>query len=215
MGPVSSTPYVVLVREQGGRLGWLPMFNRERENMQPSVDTQELAESVAQLIDVEKIKQLKARYFRLMDERLWDEWSDVFAEHCEIEATIPDLPDKVKVVQGRAAIVEHLRWGLAGGTLRGKVTGSATVHRGCMPEIEIVGPGRATGIWSGSVHYLQPSNDPMAIPIGPVAYFWYGEEYEKGSDDRWRIAKLKITLRHAARFKDRPIVGPRLDENAV
>lgn len=29
---------------------------------------------------VEQISQLKARYFRLMDQKQWEEWRDVFTE---------------------------------------------------------------------------------------------------------------------------------------
>src|SRR5262245_37696101 len=35
---------------------------------------------MAELVEIEEIKQLKARYFRLMDEKRWDEWAEVFAE---------------------------------------------------------------------------------------------------------------------------------------
>jgi len=29
---------------------------------------------------IEQLKQLKARYFRLMDQKRWDEWQEVFTE---------------------------------------------------------------------------------------------------------------------------------------
>src|ERR1700719_780798 len=114
------------------------------------METQESVEPVAWLVGVEKVKQLKARYFRLMDERRWDEWADVFTEDCRVEAAVPDSPGATNVWEGRATVVEKLRWALAGETFRGKIVGSATVHMGHMPEIEIVGPRRATGTWAGS-----------------------------------------------------------------
>ncbi|NOT53085.1 MAG: SnoaL-like domain-containing protein, partial [Deltaproteobacteria bacterium] len=30
--------------------------------------------------EVEQIQQLKARYFRLMDQKRWDEWRELFTE---------------------------------------------------------------------------------------------------------------------------------------
>ena len=32
------------------------------------------------IADIEEIKQLKARYFRLMDTKQWDEWADLFTD---------------------------------------------------------------------------------------------------------------------------------------
>jgi len=38
---------------------------------------------LAEIVEIEAIKQLKARYFRLMDEKRWDEWAEVFTEDFE------------------------------------------------------------------------------------------------------------------------------------
>ncbi|CAB4836986.1 MAG: hypothetical protein F2754_17095 [Actinobacteria bacterium] len=37
------------------------------------------------LADIEEIRQLKARYFRLTDQKRWDEWLDVFVEDVRID----------------------------------------------------------------------------------------------------------------------------------
>ena len=39
------------------------------------------------LVEIERIKQLKARYFQLMDQKRWDEWADVFTEDVVIDTT--------------------------------------------------------------------------------------------------------------------------------
>ena len=39
------------------------------------------------LVEIERIKQLKARYFLLMDQKRWDEWVDVFCEDVVIDTT--------------------------------------------------------------------------------------------------------------------------------
>ena len=38
-----------------------------------------------QLTDIEAIKQLKARYFRLMDTKRWEEWGDVFTKDARLQ----------------------------------------------------------------------------------------------------------------------------------
>jgi hypothetical protein len=49
---------------------------------------------VRALLDIEEIKQLEARYFRLLDTRCWDEWAQLFTVDCELR-TMPD-PDEVQ-----------------------------------------------------------------------------------------------------------------------
>jgi 3-phenylpropionate/cinnamic acid dioxygenase small subunit len=36
------------------------------------------------LEEIEAIKRLKARYFRLMDTKQWDQWGDVFTEDAHL-----------------------------------------------------------------------------------------------------------------------------------
>ena len=38
-----------------------------------------------ELRDIESIKQLKARYFRFMDTKQWDEWQWVFTEDARLK----------------------------------------------------------------------------------------------------------------------------------
>ena len=57
--------------------------------------------------DLEAIRQLKARYFRLMDEKDWDALADVFTDDVEMDmrgapgawsavrSSIPDPPDSL------------------------------------------------------------------------------------------------------------------------
>ncbi len=49
------------------------------------------------LVDIEAIKQLKARYFRLLDTKRWDEWGQVFAAGCVMEVPEADT-EKLAVV---------------------------------------------------------------------------------------------------------------------
>ena len=44
-----------------------------------------------QLWEIEQIKQLKARYFRLMDTKDWDAWRELFTDDC-----VHHLPGEVR-----------------------------------------------------------------------------------------------------------------------
>jgi hypothetical protein len=51
----------------------------------PSPDKESGAEAsnlAEKLWDIEQIKQLKARYFRLMDTKDWVAWRDLFTDDC-------------------------------------------------------------------------------------------------------------------------------------
>ena len=107
------------------------------------------------LADIEAIKQLKARYFRFLDLKRWDEFGQLFTEDGHLDAS-DDVPDAV--VTGRAAIVD---------VVRGGVGEAITLHHGHMPEIEITGPGRARGIWAME-DYLEFPGEPPALVESPV-----------------------------------------------
>ena len=124
------------------------------------------------LVEIEAIKQLKARYFRLMDCQLWDEWEQVFMP----DATLQWGPSEDQVMHGRDAI----RAGVSG-----SLRGATTVHHGHMPEIELLSDDRARGIWAMFDRVDHP--DYLLIGLGH-----YHEEYAR-EDGVWRIASLVLT----------------------
>ena len=83
--------------------------------------------------DVEAIKQLKARYFRLMDTKDWDGMREVFADDVYIDTT----DSGGRVVEGADDFMAGLREILAD---------VVTVHHGHMPEIELTSATTATGV---------------------------------------------------------------------
>lgn len=127
------------------------------------------------LEQIEEIKKLKARYFRFIDRKLWDEWADVFTE----DATVQFGPDPENVWHGRQQIVEQCSRSLAGAT---------TVHHGHMPEIELMSPTTATGIWAMFDYVQMPSTTLKG-------YGHYEEEYVK-EEGKWRIKSLRLTRLH-------------------
>jgi hypothetical protein len=130
------------------------------------------------LLDIEAIKQLKARYFRLMDTKQWEAFGEVFTEDAEL-----DVSDDA----GREA--GHLSGGrnIADG-IRHSIDAAKTVHHGHMPEIEVTGPDTAKGIWAmfDRVEFSTPNG-----PAGIQGYGHYHETYRK-VDGAWRIASLKL-----------------------
>ena len=127
----------------------------------------------ADVDDVEAIKQLKARYFRLMDTKDWDGMRQVFADDVFIDTT----DSGGRVVQGADDFMAGLREILSD---------VVTVHHGHMPEIELTSPTTATGIWAMEDWLRWPGDRDMH------GAGHYHEEYEK-IDGRWRIKKMTLT----------------------
>src|SRR5436305_9446405 len=89
---------------------------------------------IGPLHDIEAIKQLKARYFRALDLRLWDLFASVWTADAHLEQSLTG-----DVVDGRDAIVNFVRHSLSP---------FQSVHQGHMPEITFTGEGTAHGIWA-------------------------------------------------------------------
>ena len=121
---------------------------------------------------IQAIKQLKARYFRLMDTKQWDEWQWVFTEDAWLKWGTEDD----QVFEGREAIVAGVSASLKG---------AVTVHHGHMPEIEILSEDSARGIWAMYDWVDAPA-------FGLHGFGHYHEEY-RCEEGVWRIARLLLT----------------------
>ena len=127
--------------------------------------------------DVEAIRQLKARYFRTMDTKHWDEMRQVFTDDVVMDTT----DSGGGVIAGADEFMAFLRETL------GDVV---TVHHGLMPEIQVTSSTAATGTWA--------MNDLLVWPNGTrglVGHGHYHENYEK-ADGEWRIASSTLTRLH-------------------
>ncbi|HEX3459485.1 MAG TPA: nuclear transport factor 2 family protein [Acidimicrobiales bacterium] len=142
------------------------------------------------LMAIEQIKQLKARYFRLMDQKRWEEWGDVFTEDVRLRFG----PGEEDVVEGRQTVVDYVH---------GVLDFAVTVHHGHMPEIEVSGT-TATGIWAMYDHTdsawdysdrrpaPRPGKDPDRRYV-KEGFGHYTEEYRLCDDGRWRIASTALS----------------------
>jgi hypothetical protein len=128
----------------------------------------------------ENIRQLKARYFRLVDFKQWDEWGDLFTATAELKVESLRLGGAFiaspKIV-GRSAIIAHVR---------SNMERTESFHQGGMPEIEIVSGNFARAIWSMSaiVDYTKTTSYSCG---------YYHETYAF-EDGVWRIATLLLKL---------------------
>jgi hypothetical protein len=129
-----------------------------------------------QLLDIEAIKQLKARYFRLLDQKRWDEWGTVFTT--DVHMVVPDGDVDTR---GRAEVVE---------SLRGILAVVVTVHHGHMPEIEITGPDTASGTWA-MFDFLEFPGADGGPPFRMQGYGHYTETYARSAEG-WQIATLRL-----------------------
>ena len=127
----------------------------------------------AHLADIESIKRLKARYFRCMDLGDWAGFGEVFARDAVVGGGD-------RAVTGRAAIVELIRTTCAG---------TRTAHQGFLPEIDVLGPGRASGIWAMTDYFEVRGTDPL---VGFTGYGHYEDGYVL-EDGGWRIARSRLT----------------------
>lgn len=130
------------------------------------------------LVELEAIKQLKARYFRLLDTQQWEAWGEVFT----VDARLQWGPQPEQAMEGRDAIVRAVSRQLAGAT---------SCHHGHMPEIELHGRDRASGVWAMSDRIDHPDYQL-------VGYGHYHEEYVR-QDGCWRIHRLRLTRLHEER----------------
>ena len=143
-------------------------------------------DAIQMLLDIEAIKQLKARYFRYVDTKQWDDlkalftadarWSvDGGSGHYEWDAP-EEFIAHVSRSLGRAAV---------------------SVHQGHMPEIELIDAVSARGIWA--------MFDYVDIPGRPSrqGYGHYREIYRKESHG-WRIASMELTRLRVDALDARP-----------
>jgi len=124
------------------------------------------------LLAIEAIKQLKARYFLFMDTKRWDEWRELFTDDVRVEGGPPH--------DSRDAFVDFVRRGLEN-------------VQGHTPIIEVTSESTARGTWAMSDDLLFPAGHPWAgTQPRRCGYGHYEEEYRRVDGD-WKIASMRLT----------------------
>jgi ketosteroid isomerase-like protein len=123
--------------------------------------------------DIEDVKQLKARYCRLLDTKDWRGFRAIFADDVVMDSTASGG----QVITGADAFLAFISTHLAE---------RVTVHQCHTPEITVTSPSTATGIWA--------MEDRVQLGDGRDlnGFGHYHEVYEK-SGGSWKIKSSALT----------------------
>ena len=150
-------------------------------------------DDVQRLMAIEEIRQLKARYYRCMDTKDWDELAKVFAPDAVFDLRqvnsvrhpltgewTPPFGDDSAVHRGHAAVMAMIR---------DAVAHLVTIHHGHMSEIEITGENNARAIWA--------MEDVILNAPGDTALYMHGMGHYHDAYMRlptgWVIVNTRIT----------------------
>ena len=122
-----------------------------------------------ELLEIEKIKQLKARYLRGLDTNDWTVFADTMTEDCRASYNGGKLS-----FEDRDAVVTFMRDNLSGDKV-------LTLHQGHQPEIEIIDRDNARGSW-----YLQDMVIHLEAGIRLYGSAIYEDTYRKENGE-WKI----------------------------
>lgn len=136
----------------------------------------DLEARVRRLEAFEEIRQLKARYFRCVDFRLWNQFEDLFTDDLEV-----DFAESTSKPAGKAEFLASVANHFVSGY---------SVHHGHVPEIDIVDDTTATAIW--------PMYDRVESPAGSgyvshEGWGHYTENYRRCDDGKWRISRTRLS----------------------
>jgi len=138
-------------------------------------DLKNLEARIRKLEDLEGIKRVKYKYFRCIDQGLWDEIGGCFAE----KGVADYGPDRL--LQGRAAITKFFKETIGPAY-------SMCVHQGHNPEIDLTSDTTATGIWELE-NFMVTAKTNMGFWIAA----FYEDEYVKEKGE-WKINRTKVNL---------------------
>ncbi|MEV6335334.1 nuclear transport factor 2 family protein [Nocardia vinacea] len=123
---------------------------------------------------VHSIKQLKAHFFRAIDTKDWAMLRQLVTDDVVVDTT---ASAGMKTIGANAFI----------GFLRSAIGSGQTVHQGHMPEIDVISPRTATGVWAMQEDLLICPADIRVLGFGH-----YHETYAL-VDEQWRISSSKLT----------------------
>ena len=127
---------------------------------------------------IEAIRVLKARYFRLIDTRQWDDLPTLFTADLRIVS-----PDGQVWLEGGPAYAASLRFGLES---------AVSCHQGFTGEIEIMDQTTARAVWAMQDVIEWADRHPREGWKAITGRGHYHETY-RCEDGDWRIASLTLT----------------------
>jgi hypothetical protein len=154
------------------------------ENSRAAAQAVELAPAL-QLLTIEAIKQLKARYFMCLDLKDWSGLREVFTDDATFDVrgarkvSQPGSPQADPLILGADAFVDYARE---------RLTPIVSAHYGHMPVIDIISEQEASGVWA--------MEDWLYGTTGMLHGQGHYHETYKKIDGRWLIHTLRITRLH-------------------
>ena len=133
---------------------------------------------IERLEAIEAIRNLKARYFRLIDTRQWGALAECFASDLRVLT-----PEGEIYVEGGPQYAAALRHSLEH---------AVSCHQGLTGEIEILEQTSATGIWAMQDVIEWQTAHPRTGWKAILGRGHYHETY-RVEDGAWRIATLTLT----------------------
>lgn len=128
---------------------------------------------------IEAIRNLKARYFRLLDTKGWVELPDLFTADMKVLT-----PDGGVHAEGGRVYADSLEQSL---------TSAVSCHQGFTAEIEVVDAASAKAIWAMQDVIEWEEAHPRFGWKSILGRGHYHETYRRGDDGQWRIATLMLT----------------------
>lgn len=123
------------------------------------------------LVEIEAVKRLKYRYMRCLDQKLWEELGGCFTPDATAQYS-----GGAYSYEGREAIVAFMRTAMGSPNL-------LSSHRVHHPEIDLIGPASAVGVWAMDDIVIRTDLDVNVQGAG-----FYRDRYVK-LEGTWYIAE--------------------------
>lgn len=133
---------------------------------------------LARLEAIDAIRQLKARYFRCMDCKQWDDLAALFMHDMQVITPAGEIYCKTGDAYAAA--------------LRKSLETANSFHQGFTAEIEILSCDTARGVWAMQDIISWPDRHPVQGWKRIVGRGHYHETY-RHEHGKWRIATLTLT----------------------
>jgi SnoaL-like domain len=154
------------------------------EHTRPEETRPDESSAIRRLEIIEAVRVTKARYFRFIDQKRWDEFPSLFVADVHVDVTddmrLSGLDPSRGITTGADQFARNVSRAL---------DGVHTVHHGHMQEIDVVDDAHA--------HAITAMFDRLQFPDGrvQVGYGHYEEEYRL-DDGAWRIARMTLRRLH-------------------
>ena len=135
------------------------------------------------LLDIEAIKQLKARFLRYIDTKQWELVRTLLADDARFEI---DGRKGHLVLDSPEQFVEYI-----------STSNALSVHHAHMPEIELIDAANARGIWS-TFDYVDVADGVMYQGFGH-----YDDTFRK-TGSTWLLSSFKLTRLRVDLMANRP-----------